>query len=238
MAKKILTTIVNHNYNAEAINLKCIASESFDTIIIDSGSQYPPEYFDIKLPNVGYSGLFNKAAEETIQKKYDWLLFICSDVVLKKSDFEKMKNYINDLPEDIGVYSPASSGQSHKHCKNLKTDGLRDVVFVEGFIFAVRKEILEKIYPVDLNINKLGHGLDAYKGFLCLKNNMRCVIDDRLTVYHREGTGYNTNEASNQFLNWMSQLTMAEFSAFWSNYLYHNTNSDEVLKLYKKNEAN
>ena len=240
MSKKILTTIVNHNYNAEAVNLKCISSETFDTIIIDSGSEYPPEYFDIKLPNVGYSGLFNQAVKETLEKGYDWLLFICSDVVLKKSDFEKMKNYINELPENVGVYSPASSGQSHKHCKPQKTDTIRDVAFVEGFMFAARKEILEKIYPVNVDINKLGHGLDAYKGYLCLKNNMRCVIDDRLTVYHREGTGYDVQEASKQFFNWMSQEEKKEFLDFWNVYLQYG--SDNTVRMGKnniiKNETN
>lgn len=234
MSKKVLVTIINHNLNDESINLKSLFSDKFDTIIIDSGSKEQPDEFDIKLPNVGYSGLFNRAAQEVIEKQYDWLLLICSDVVFKKSDAEKIKNQINMLSDDVGVYSPSSTGQSHKHCKNLKSEGLRDVLFVEGFIFAANKKIIEQIYPVDVNVNKLGHGLDAYKGFLCLKNNMRCVIDDTITVYHKEGTGYNVMEASNQFLAWMSQINMGEFLSFWNTYLYCGANSDEALKRYKK----
>lgn len=233
--KNTLVTIVNHNLNYEAINLKNIFKEHFKSvIIIDSGSDLQPDEFDIKLPNVGYSGLFNRAVKEVIEKEYDWLLFICSDVVMKKSDAEKLKNQINMLSDDIGVYSPASTGQSHKHCKNMQSGNLRDVVFVEGFIFVANKKILEQIYPVDVNVNKLGHGLDAYKGYLCVKNKMRCVIDDTVVVYHREGTGYNTNEASSQFLQWMNQPNMVEFLAFWNNYLYCGANSDEALKKYKK----
>lgn len=233
MGKRVLVTIVNHNLNDEAINLKNLFSEQFDTVIIDSGSNVQPEEFDIKLPNVGYSGLFNAACETMLKGGYDWLLFICSDVVLKKSDVLKIKMAVETLPNDVGVYSPSSSGQSHKHCKNLKTNGLRDVVFVEGFMFAAAKKIIEQIYPVNVEVNKLGHGLDAYKGFLCLQNNLRCVIDDTINVYHREGTGYNTTIASHQFLAWMSLSTMSAFSAFWSTYLYCGADSDCTLQTFK-----
>jgi hypothetical protein len=234
MGKRVLVTIVNHNLNDEAINLKNIFSEQFDTIIIDSGSNTQPDEFDIKLPNVGYSGLFNSAAESMLNNEYDWLLFICSDVVLKKSDVEKIKIAVETLPPDIGVYSPASTGQSHKHCKNHKTNTMRDVVFVEGFMFAASKKIIQQIYPVNTEINKLGHGLDAYKGFLCIQNNLRCVIDDTITVYHKEGTGYNTTIASQQFLKWMTQPNMEAFSAFWSTYLLCETDSNRTLEVFKK----
>jgi hypothetical protein len=234
MGKRTLVTIVNHNLNDEAINLKNIFSEQFDTIIIDSGSNVQPNEFDIKLSNVGYSGLFNSACEQVLNSDYDWILFICSDVVLKKSDVEKIKTSIETLPTDVGVYSPSSTGQSHKHCKNQKSGGLRNVVFVEGFMFAASKQILSQIYPVNTEINKLGHGLDAYKGFLCIQNNLRCVVDDTITVYHSEGTGYNTTIASHQFLNWMSQPQMSSFSAFWNTYLYYGADSNKALEAFRK----
>ena len=235
MSKNILVTVVNYNLNDAAINLKTILSSKFENvIIIDSGSKKQPDEFDIKLENVGYSGLFNRASQEMIDKNYDWLFLICSDVVMKKSDVEKLKINIDALPEDVGVYSPSSTGQSHQHCKNRQSGGLRDVLFVEGFIFAASRKIIEKVYPVDLNINKLGHGVDSYKGFLCLKNKLRCVIDDNIIIFHREGTGYSTVEASNQWLNWMAQPNMGEFAAFWNNYLYHDANSDEALNSYKR----
>jgi hypothetical protein len=234
MSKRTLAVVVNHNFNDAAINLKTILSSKFDTVIIDSGSDVQPDEFDIKLANVGYSGLFNRAVQEVIEKEYDWIFFVCSDVVMKKSDVDKLKIHIDELPDDVGVYSPASTGQSHKHCKNHSSGNLRDVVFVEGFIFAANRAILEKIYPVYETINNLGHGLDAYKGYLCLKNNMRCVVDDRIIVFHREGTGYNSGEASKQFVNWMNMPPMIGFKEFWNVYLATGADSTETLKFYKK----
>jgi hypothetical protein len=233
MSKRVLVTIVNHNLNDEAINLKSLFSSKFDSIIIDSGSKVQPDDFDIKLENVGYSGLFNRAVQEVIEKEYDWLLFICSDVVMKRSDVDKIKIHLDELSADIGVYSPASTGQSHKHCKNHSSGSLRDVVFVEGFIFAANRVILEKMYPVHTVVNKLGHGLDAYKGYLCSQSGLRCVIDDRIVVYHREGTGYNAGEASKQFIDWMNMPTMFWFKEFWHYYLSTGADSDKTLKIYK-----
>lgn len=234
MSKNILAVVVNYNLNDAAINLKNILSSKFENvIIIDSGSDVQPDEFDIKLENVGYSGLFNRASKEMIENNYEWLFFICSDVSMKKSDVDKLKINLDELSEDIGVYSPSSTGQSHKHCKNKQSGGLRDVVFVEGFMFAANRKIIEQVYPVDVSINKLGHGVDALKGFLCLKNKLRCVIDDRLCFYHREGTGYNTNEASKQFIDLMNAQGMSQFRELWNTYLATGVDSDETLRIYK-----
>jgi len=229
-----IVCIVNHNYNDNAILLK----ERFhkyisDTIIIDSKSDIVEESFEIKLENVGYSGLFNKAIELGLEKNKDGILFICSDVFIKKNHVEKIVDKINFLDQkEIGVYCPSSWGQSHAHCKKRPGGGLRNVVFVEGFMFYASVEILKQMYPVDLNINKLGYGLDAHKGMLCLKNNKRCVIDDDIDVYHTEGTGYSTNEATSQFVNYLNKNL--ELKKFWSDYEKNNYNSDLMLKNYNK----
>lgn len=238
MSKNTLAVVVNHNLNDEAANLKNILSNKFDTIIIDSGSNNVPDDFDIKLANVGYTGLLSRAIEEMKVRECEWLFFICSDVVMKKSDVDKLKISIDALPMDVGVYSPASTGQSHKHCKNHSTGGLREVIFVEGFIFAANRLILEKLYAaINLDVNRLGHGLDAYKGYLCIKNDLKCVVDDTIVVYHKEGTGYNAGEASKQFVDWMNMDNMFDFKEFWFNYLATGADSEATLKMFKKKIA-
>jgi len=235
----IITIIVNHNNNDNAINLKNIFSKFGNCFLIDSGSNIILDEFDYTLENVGYSGLFNRSVELFFEKGGDILNFICSDVIINKKEAEKLINTLTNLTEDdnIGVYSPSSSGQSHKHCKNYNSNSLRDVVFVEGFMFAAKKEILEEIYPVDTKINSLGHGLDAYKGFLCLKKHMRCVIDDNVKVFHPPGTGYNTNLASIQFINWMKQASMKDFMKFWYDYSEKNfADSEKTLMEYNYNK--
>lgn len=229
---KSIVVIVNHNYNDNAIMLKMMFSKHIDTIIIDSGSDKVDDEFDIKLPNVGYSGLFNKAFEVAVEKKVDGLLFICSDVCIKKNQTKQIVEKINKLDlREIGVYSPSSRGQSHTHCKK-KGDNIRDVVFVEGFIFYASMDILKEVYPVDLEINKLGYGLDVHKGLICLNKKKRCIIDDSIEIYHREGTDYNTNTASVQFINYMNKNK--ELGEFWE--LYHKNNCDSDLLIKNLND--
>lgn len=228
MSNKILTCIVNHNVNSNAIILKTMFSNFLETIIIDSKSDSTEEEFDIKLENVGYSGLFNKAYEIALEKKMDGILFICSDVVVKKFQSKQIyEKIININPNEIGVYSPSSKGQSHAHCKK-RENGLRDVVFVEGFMFFAFMDILKEIYPVNLKTNFWGYGIDAHKGLICIEKKKRCVIDDDIEVYHKEGTGYDKNMASIQFIKYMEENK--NLQNFWIEYQKTNYNSDLTLK--------
>jgi hypothetical protein len=229
---KTLVCIVNHNDNDNAIMLKMMFSPHFETIIIDSKSDKVEDDFDIKLENVGYSGLFNAACEIAEEKGVDGILFICSDVSIKKKQANQIVDKISNMdPNEIGVYSPSSRGQSHAHCKKRGED-FREVAFVEGFMFYAFMDILKEVYPVDLSVNKLGHGLDAHKGLACIKNNKKCIIDDSIEIYHKEGTGYNTSEASSQFISYMNQHV--DLKGFWNSYQVSGYNSDLMLKNISK----
>lgn len=226
-----IVCIVNHNDNDNAIMLKMMFSNYLETIIIDSGSDVVYDEFDVKLPNVGYSGLFNEVCDISIKKNVDGVLFICSDVLIKKKQAKQIVDKINNLdPNEFGVYSPSSRGQSHTHCKK-RGDEMREVVFVEGFIFYSFMDILKEIYPIDLSVNKLGYGIDAHKGLVCILNNKKCVIDDSIEVYHKEGTGYNTRTASSQFISYMN--IHKNLGDFWNTYQSHGYNSDLMLESLK-----
>jgi hypothetical protein len=215
-ANNILAAVVNYDHNPQAVHLKKQLSAAFDTIIIDSGSPVQLDEFDIKLENVGYSGLFNAAAAQTIAQDYEWLFLICSDVTIRSEDVRPLRSYMNQLGEDIGVYSPSASGRCHAHCRNAATVGLRDVLYVEGYTFLARRSILDKVYPVDLELNRLGWGLDVCKGYACKTAGLRCVVDDRITVHHETGTGYSTKAARSQMLAWMDSSPLDGLRGFWN----------------------
>ena len=215
-AKKILAVVVNYDHNAEALRLKQALSASFETLIIDSGSPVQLEEFDIKLPNVGYSGLFNAAVKEVIARDYDWLYLMCSDVSIGDDDVAVLRRYMDGLGDDIGVYSPSATGRCLHHCRNAGSGGLRDVFYVEGYTFLARRSVLEKMYPVDVSLNRLGWGLDACKGYVCKTAGLRCVSDDRIAVHHASGTGYNSRHARAQMLSWMDSAPVAGLRHFWN----------------------
>jgi hypothetical protein len=228
--KKILVCITNYNDNDNALKLKSDFSKYIDTIIIDSGSKHQPDEFDIKLSNIFYTGLYNESINQCIIRNKEYLYFIASDVFI--DNVEKIVSIISELNEDIYLWAPSSKGQSHQHCKNKNTNAYRNVAYLEGFTFLVNINVCNEFYPIDRNKNFYGYGIDILLGFITINNFKKlCVVDDRVEVYHREGTGYNQNIALQEMYNWFSQMNKDIYD-----YIVHyskGSNSDELIKFIK-----
>ena len=198
----ILVCITNHNENENAIHLKNNLSSYFDTIIIDSESDIVLDEFDIKLPNVYYTGLLNESFKQSIERNKDYCFFIASDVYI--NDFKKLSECILSLDENVYVWAPSSKGQSHIHCKNLDSGNIREVPYVEGFCFLSNIKVVDSLYPISLERNKYGFGIDLLMGLNCIKRLGKiCAVDDRIEIYHREGTGYDQSKALRDMYTWM-----------------------------------
>jgi len=228
----ILVCITNHNSNENAIELKKNFSKYLDTIIIDSKSSIIEDEFDVKLGNVYYTGLFNESVNQCRLKNKKYLFFIASDVFFY--DYEKTVELIESLGDDIYLWSPSSKGQSHTHCKNNSSGGLREVPYLEGFCFMTHIDCCEMLYPISLERNLFGYGIDLLLGYSCVKlQKKKCVIDDRLEIYHKEGTGYSQNKALQDMYNWMGNdfdLSVREYTILYSRVPGH-TKLLEHLKL-------
>lgn len=198
----ILVCITNHNNNDNSIKLKKDFSKYFESIIIDSKSDLIIDEFDIKLENVYYTGLLNQSFKETIEKNKKKCFFIASDVYI--DNISDIVDCILSLDDDIYLWAPSSRGQSHDHCKNKKSTSLREVPYIEGFCFLSDIEVVKNLYPICTKRNKYGFGIDLLMGFNCIKLlKKKCVVDDRVEIYHREGTGYDQSKALYDMYNWM-----------------------------------
>lgn len=221
----ILICITNHNNNDNALTLKNNFSKYFDTIIIDSKSDIILDEFDIKLSNVYYTGLFNESYNQTKERNKKYCFFIASDVYVENID--SILDCISSLDDDIYIWVPSSKGQSHLHCKNFNSNGLREVPYVEGFCFLSHIDVLSKMTPVSTSNNKYGYGIDLLMGFICIKNlRKKCVVDDRVEIYHREGTGYDQSKALQDMYNWMlsnPDNQVKEYTILYSKSPGHNT---------------
>lgn len=215
ISKKILCSIVNHNHNENALNLYELFINYFDSVILDSGSIDAPKN-SLKYDNIYYSGLLNEAYFLAKKYKYQYLFFICSDVKVQKNAAEKMNERLLNLNfSKIGVYSPSSIGESHFFCKKKTSDELREVPFVEGFIFICDVKILDQFCPVNTKENLYGWGLDIAKSFFSKKSNKISVIDDNVEVEHMKGTGYSKEIAEYEMLAWAKTLGNNEFVSFF-----------------------
>jgi hypothetical protein len=215
ISSKVLCSIVNHNHNDNTLSLYKLFINYFDTVILDSGSSKAPENA-IKYSNIYYSGLLNEAYSIAKKYNYPYLLFICSDVIVDQIAAIKLFDRLikTDLAK-IGVYSPASTGESHIFCKKMTDDELREVPFVEGFMFLCDIEILDCFCPIDTKENLYGWGLDIAKSYFSKKKNKLCVIDDNVEVEHMKGTGYSKEIAGYEMLTWVRTLNNNELVAFF-----------------------
>lgn len=209
----MLTFVVNHNCNENALKLKSAFTMYGPTILIDSGSdisQNDVSAFDVILPNVYYSGLMN-AAHEHMQNVDPAapIIFICSDVTI--SDVDCFIRATSDAFRNprVMVWGPSSFGAEHNQMWPKNTGHARMVSFVEGFCFAARRKLFDAICPVELSVNSLGWGLDIQMGYLTVCEGGRSVVDDRVCVGHPLSTGYNKVSARKQYDDWLEQQSSA-----------------------------
>jgi hypothetical protein len=223
----LLVVIVNHNDNANAAELVQGFRSLAPVCAIDSGSDLTPEdekTFDIRLPNVHYSGLFNEATRfATKQTQESEVYFICSDVGF--DDYAEALRCATDAFRDpnVGVYAPTANASSHGSMLNRGSGGFRQACFVEGFCFAARLSLMQEMTPVDLEVNRIGWGLDVHLGYLAMKNNQVSVVDDRVIVQHPTPSGYAKDEARTQRNRWYEGLPpkAQRFRALTGNGLAH-----------------
>lgn len=224
--ESILVVVSNHNLNQKAINLKTLFSEYCNTILLDSGSSIKDSesiYFDHKLPNVYYSGLFNKSIECLNSSSAKILLFIASDVTIENAQYLLRRILIAFNEKNAGIYAPSADYSCHAQMKPRNTSKMGKATFTDGFCFAANKDLLNQMYPVDVSINSLGHGLDIYLGYLALINNKQCLIDNDITVKHPKGSGYSGKLARKQRDTWFASK---DKKARW----FHHWASQDILK--------
>jgi hypothetical protein len=100
---------------------------------------------------------------------------------------------------------------------------------LEGFTFLVNIKVCEKFYPIDRNSNFYGYGIDILLGYYTINEFKKlCVVDDRVEVYHREGTGYNQSTALQEMYNWFTNMDkdVVEYIIYYSK----GSNSEQLIK--------
>ncbi len=210
--------VFNHNCNYNAIKLTKKFRKFTKTYLLDSGSHFENEedksQFDKILPNVFYCGMLNDIVKH-FDSSTNAIMFVASDVEV--DDPEKLLERANEafLNPKIGVYAPSvnKEGSNHPQMRNKNSNSLRDALFVDGFCFAARGELLNKIFPIDLKLNKIGWGVDVYLAYMAIKSKMICVVDDQVNVEHYVGPNNHPNpeifinEAKTQRIRWFRSLS-------------------------------
>ena len=206
----MFVVIFNHNQNAAAIALRTSFAAISDVRLLDSGSQLSAEErvaFDECHPNIYYGGLLNRAAELAASRESDEpVAIVCSDVGI--ADFQHFRDCLTSAFADpaVQVWAPCSQVDTFECMTPHRTGRLRRVTFVDGFCFAARKHLFDRVCPIDLSINRLGWGPDVQFGYCAAILGGRCAVDDRVEVLHPGGSGYNRDAADKQYVEWRKTL--------------------------------
>lgn len=204
---KLIAYILNYDKddNARRINFG-LPCESY---IVDSSGISKSGFTHTDMPY--FAGCMNKAIEHFLKTDATHILLVCSDVV---GDWSSVVNAINNLPDNIGIYTPSVSGQGWAH---EKPEGYgwvhRDIPFAEGMIACYKREIIEQLGYVNVLKDPHGYGIDIYLGFICQKLNLKCIIDDSIMMYHPFGSGYSQKQAEKQMKEFIIRMG-AEFTDF------------------------
>lgn len=210
----MLTVIINYKLNSQAITLKNHLGKFADVIAIDSGSGLTlreKAHFDISLDNVFYCGMLNAIGQylKNCSVRYEFVYIVASDVNI--DDYEKFVNRVKQTFENpkIGIYGPSvnKNGSPHPQMINKNTGEIRKALFIDGYCFAVRTDILLELLPIDTLVNNIGWGVDIYFSYLASKKGLITVVDDQVIVEHKPSENQEfRNRARNQRNAWYKLL--------------------------------
>lgn len=207
----VLCCIFNHNANEGALAWKRILGGSFDTVILDSGSN-PPCPEAVNLPNIYYSGLMNEAYRLLKEKGSRWLVVVTSDIEISADNARRLIDGISRIARssNVGMYQPSCRwslrGRALPQSMCHMTGRVRCTNFQEGWFHMVRRDVLDRILPIDLTVNRLGWGVDLALCHSARTAGLLILVDDRVKVLHPKGSGYGHGEAKAQMRNWHSTI--------------------------------
>lgn len=207
---KLLGSVFCYEQIPGAKTLQNRLSKLCDRIVIadsDSPSRGGEE-FGIQLGENGfYTGLFN--ATHSLAKGFlsDWVLIVTGDVEIDADALGGIYRIVPQVMTDptIGVWSPSANGRVSPECANCGTGDMRDSFYCEGFFSLIRRSVLDRLCPVDPEVNLYGTGIDVGTSAYAFDMGLRSVIDDRVEIHHPGGKGYPKRPAIEQRFDWYSR---------------------------------
>ena len=211
MNTRILCCIFNYNDNDHACAWADRLRDHFDTVILDSGSNPRCTHpLSVPLDNLYYSGLMNEAFRRGKEGDYGWVMVVTSDLQISAGDTPRLVAAMKDVAgtRNVGLYQPSTAwkGRSLPQSRCHFTGRMRSTNFQEGWFHLIRLDLMEKVCPIDVTINRLGWGVDLALSHYARIGGLLVLVDDRIRVVHPGGTGYNKEEALRQMRAWHNTL--------------------------------
>ena len=101
-----------------------------------------------------------------------------------------------------------------------RPDGLTAVAHTDGIVLAFSASVMQRLRQLDYRGNNIGWGIDWIAICHCYSQGLAVLREDGFTIGHPPSRGYDTREATRQWLAFMQQMPAAEQAMF------------EILKRY------
>jgi hypothetical protein len=120
-----------------------------------------------------------------------------------------------DTTPDLGVWGPDVDYTMYKTEKVFISDFdparlLISVRQTDGIVWAMSDKVINRMRQADYTGNRLGSGIDAMAIAFAYANNLLVLRDTSLLVDHPKGKGYSHEEAREQLLWFLNQMTPQE----------------------------
>lgn len=224
---KIQYFVFNYGHFAQAMQLfNGFMSEGCDVYLLNCASPKDPQFEETdrvkKFGNIYYSGQWNEALKLF---NADVIFITNADVGIRSIPnlISKMTNFYEIHGEKAGLYAPNHYWTPWTYNPSLLEDignGIKKVPATDSTIWSVRASIARTIGEIDLNVNKLGWGIEILAAWYCHLENRFVVRDYSIKCEHPKHTSYDRNKADIEWRNMARKLGLG--SDFWQ---YYNSRS-------------
>jgi hypothetical protein len=170
-----------------------------------------------KWVSVPDSWFFGKKFQKCLDEfNGDVMLHITADAQCKDwpNLVERCRHAFERIPQ-LGVWSPKIEGSDAWNIRltTIMTSDVESLQFVtqtNEIVWALSKEVVNRLRLFDYDLNKFGWGVDLAASLFCHVNNKLVAVDRDVYVYHPQGTGYDSTDARRQRNEFLKQLTLQE----------------------------
>jgi hypothetical protein len=178
----------------------------------------------IKMPNVYYSGQWNKALD-LAEKEVMFLINSDVSVPNARKLMSRMAAYYDKYQDRAGVYGPNHYWTPWTYNPSILEDigdGLKKVPSTDSTLWALPTSIARRIGHIPLDVNKLGWGIEIVAAYYCFLENKLVVRDYGIKCDHPESTAYSRDQADEQQRNWINNYLQLG-DKYWQ---YYDTRED------------
>lgn len=222
---KIQYFVFNYAHFKEAMWLfNSLTAEGCDTYLINCEAPNDPQFDETdkikKFPNIYYSGQWNEALRLT-DNDTDAIFIVNSDVKIRSFSrlVSKTKNFYMKFGKKAGLYAPNHWWTPWTYNPALLEDiggNLKKVPATDSTIWSLSTDIAHKVGPMDLNINKLGWGIEIIAAYYCSLENKLVVRDYSIKCDHPQHTAYDRGKADREFRTMIDKMGIGK--EFWQYY--------------------